>query len=612
MGIVKEYFGKIKNAVETGMLKDMMHEIRWIYSYVRRFWKSIVIYTAIGMGNTVVSLLATFVSRDLVDIITGHKTGEVIKYFIMMIAYSLISMVVGQIISFLTSWISMRVDQQIRSEIFEKILMTDWESITKYHSGDLLSRWSSDTSVISDGVLNFIPNIIVSIFRFVSAFWIVIKADWTFAAFALAGFPVTLLMSRTLMRRMRNNNDRSAALAAKTNGFNQETFANIQTIKAFGLVKQYVEYLKQLQQDYVNMKVDFQKMSIGTSFITSTVGLAVSYSSYGWGIYRVWSGAITYGTMTQFLSLAGTLTGSLSSLTSLVPTGINMTTSARRLMDILDMPQEDYSDMERAQVFEEKYKRGGLTLKVDDVSYTYHTGTKVFEHASLEAHPHEIIALVGPSGEGKTTMLRLILSVLRPQEGKCMVIGGEGYIKHTDADGRAIIEKKDPSKHGEEIDMSAATRKFFAYVPQGNTMFSGTIAENMRNVIPTASDEDIINALKAACAWDFVEKLPDGINTKIGERGGGFSEGQAQRLSIARALLLHAPILLLDEATSALDVKTEREVLRNVMQDSYPRTVIVTTHRPTVLSMCERVYNIENKKCRVLTQQEIEDMERLF
>ena len=258
-------------------------------------------------------------------------------------------------------------------------------------------------------------------------------------------------------------------------------------------------------------------------------------------------------------------------------------------MDIIDMPQEDYSLNDEISVFADTFSENGISLKLSNISYSYHNGTQVFEHADFEAHPHEIIALVGPSGEGKTTMLRLILSLLKPQTGT------------------SVIYADSESEHC-ELPLTPSARKLFSYVPQGNTMFSGTIAENMRIVKPDATDEEIILALKQACAWEFVKKLPNTINSSMKERGGGFSEGQAQRLSIARAMLRKSPILLLDEATSALDVATERAVLKNIMKDDYPRTCIVTTHRPTVLSMCRRVYTIREHRCSILSEEEIQEM----
>ena len=295
--------------------------------------------------------------------------------------------------------------------------------------------------------------------------------------------------------------------------------------------------------------------------------------------------------MTMFLGLSGTLTGTLHNLTSLVPATISLTTSAGRLMDIIEMPREDYSHREEVEAFWNQNKEQGISLQVQEVAYTYKTGTEVFAGASLEVHPGEIVALVGPSGEGKTTMLRLILSLIAGQSGEATLSG---------------------KCNGGKVPLTPSSRFLFSYVPQGNTMFSGTIAENMRNVKEDATEEEIIEALKLACAWDFVEKLPDGIHSKVQERGGGFSEGQAQRLSIARALLRDTPILLLDEATSALDVATERKVLKNIMSEEHPRTCIVTTHRPTVLSACTRVYAIRDKKCQVLTEEEIEEMTRTF
>lgn len=589
-----ETLKQIHVRIKEGMLKDMIRQTKWIYQYARHYWLAMIFYTALGLFGTVVGLGSSVVSKDLVDIITGHQTGKLVQTFCLMVGLSIGNTLVSQITSYASNWISLKVDAEIKADIFSKMLVTDWESITNYHTGDLLTRWSSDASTISSGILSWIPNLIINIFKFISAFAIVIYQDWTFAIFSFIGIPVSLLMSRTLMNRMVNNNKRSAAMNAKMSGFNQEAFSNIQTIKAFGAITTYIEKLKNLQKDYISMRLDFQKMSMVTSFIMSIVGFLVSYSSYGWGIYRVWSGAITYGTMTLFLSLSGTLTGALNSLINMVPSAISLTTSAGRLMDILEMPQEDYSLDDDFSRFAERHHGDGISLELHDISYAYHNNTEVFEHADLKAHPHEIIAMVGPSGEGKTTMLRLILALLCPQSG-------EGTLSSISADGSS-----------ESLPLTASARKLFSYVPQGNTMFSGTIAENMRVVKPDATDDEIIEALKSACAWDFVNRLPDGINSEIKERGGGFSEGQAQRLSIARALLRKSPILLLDEATSALDVATERAVLKNIMKDDYPRTCIVTTHRPTVLNICQRVYAIRDKKCVVLDEDEIERMVKDF
>ena len=274
--------------------------------------------------------------------------------------------------------------------------------------------------------------------------------------------------------------------------------------------------------------------------------------------------------MTIFLSLSSTLTASVNSLVGLIPSAISLTISAGRLMDIVEMPQEDHSQDTLVTEFEAQHKSEGIGLELKELNYAYQTGTKVFLNANLNAYPHEIIALVGPSGEGKTTMLRLLLSLLKPQNGDLSVCSGANFSK--------------------------------------KISLSPSIAENMRIVKPEATDAEIIEALKLACAWEFVAKLPDGIQSEIKERGGGLSEGQAQRLSIARALLRKSPILLLDEATSALDVATERNVLKNIMQDTYPRTCIVTTHRPTVLNICTRVYAIRKKKCECLTESEIQKL----
>ena len=576
----------IKKRIQEGLLKDMWRQTKWIYRYARRYWGAMIFYTFLGLTSTLVSLGSSLISKNLVDIITGRQTGELLKTFCLMIGFGMGSALMNQLCNYASSWISMKVDTEIKADIFSKMLVVDLESIAHYHTGDLLTRWSQDTSNIASGVLNFLPNLIIYLFRFISAFAIVVYHDASFAFFALLGIPFSAAVSRRLLNRMTDNNKKSAAMNAKMSGFNQESFANLRTIKAFDMVPLYVKRLKGLQAEYVSMKMDFQKMSLFTSLLMTAVGLLVSYSSYGWGIYRVWSGAISYGTMTLFLSMSGTLTGASNNLISLVPTSISLTTSAGRLMDILDMPKEDYSHAEEASLFLKQCGAEGFSIRFSHLTYSYRQGVNVLEDASFTARPHQIAALVGPSGEGKTTMLHLMLALLRPVSGEALLLAGNG-------------------ESGVSLPLSPSTRRLFSYVPQGNTMFSGTIAENLRNVRPQATDEEIIAALEAACAWEFVEALPEGIHSYIRERGGGFSEGQAQRLAIARALLCHAPILLLDEATSALDTAVEKRILQNIARDAYPRTCIVTTHRPSVLAICDAVYAIRDKRCVLLDQEEI-------
>lgn len=258
---------------------------------------------------------------------------------------------------------------------------------------------------------------------------------------------------------------------------------------------------------------------------------------------------------------------------------VNSAVAAHRVREIAELPKETHHP-EKAEAIK-ALSEHGLAVELRDVSFFYVEGKNVLNSSSFFAKPNEIVALVGSSGEGKTTILRMILGLVHPQKGE------------------AVLRAED----GKEISMNADVRSLFAYVPQGNTLFSGTIAENLRLAKEDASEEEIIEALKIACAWEFVQKIEGGIHGKLGERGKGVSEGQAQRIAIARAVLRDAPILLLDEATSALDVETERKVLKNIMKQRPNKTCIVSTHRPSVLSMCQRVYRVLDTKITELDEE---------
>lgn len=586
-----EKIKKVKQKISKERLKEVKILLKWMYNYGKPHFWLIVVYTALGFSGIVVSLISSLVSRDLVDIITGHKTGELIFTFCSMIGITLGSTFIGQTTSYLSTKINLKIENYIKAEVFDEIMLSEWEELSAFHSGDIMIRWNSDVSSISSGILSLVPNAMIYTFQMISALIMVCKYDASFAIFAIAGIPLSILISRESMRRMKKNNLSTMAINSKVSSFNQEAFGNVQLLKAFDMLPFYSKQLRTLQKEYVEVRLKYQKTAVMNAIFLTIMSMLVTYSAQGWGIYKVWTNQITYGTMTMFLSLSGTLTGTVNGLLSLFPNSIQILNSARRLMELTELPKEDYSQRDEVSEFYEAHKSEGIGMHIRKVTYAYKGGENVFEDANFDAYPREVVALVGPSGEGKTTMLRYLLAIVNSDLG-------EGFISA----GNTLPED------GISMELSAAVRQLFAYVPQGNTMFSGTIAENMRKVKEDASDEEIVEALKMACAWKFVEKLPDGINAEIKERGGGFSEGQAQRLSIARALLRKSPVLLLDEATSALDIETERDVLKNIMKDAHARTCIVTTHRPSVLTICDRVYSIKDKECSVMSEADIDKL----
>ncbi|WP_434798715.1 ABC transporter ATP-binding protein [Terrisporobacter vanillatitrophus] len=581
------YLKKIIQRIKDGMLKEMYIEAKWMYKYVEKYKWGVVFYIVLGILETAMGLVSSVASKNLIDAVTGYDSGGIGMAVAIIIGMSIGTIVVDAITSRISAKINVKVGNEIRADIYDKIINTDWESMSTFHSGDLLNRLTDDSSTVASSVLGWVPNLITQVVQFISILSVVLYYDATMAVIALMSAPITIIVSKSLMLKMRKFNKEIRVVRSNMMSFNEESFQNLQSLKAFNLSKVFSKRLRNVQSEYTKVSLDYNKFSIWTSAFMSLVGTCVYYSCFGWGVYRLWTGYITYGTMVLFLQLSSRLSGSFSSLIDLVPSAIGATTAAGRIMEVVELPREKYKDDNLVDIMEENVEQVGVSVELEDVDFTYLNSDKVvFSDANIEANPSEIIALVGPSGEGKSTMMRLILGLTNPQKG------------------RAIIR----NANGLECNISASTRKLMAYVPQEKTMFSGTVAENMRLVKLDATDEEIVEALKAACAYDFISVLPDGIYSKIGERGGGFSEGQNQRLSIARAILRDSPILLLDEATSALDIVTERRVLKNIMKLNSKKTCIVTTHRPSVLTMCDKVYKISNSEVNLISSAEVEQM----
>lgn len=564
---------------KDGTFGEIIDDWKWIFTYSARYKGVIAFYLILGIISTTLGLVSSVASKYLIDIITGHDTGKLWIIITVAVGSTVFSLVFGSILSRINAKISIDISNDIQADIFDKIIDADWLALNNYTNGDILNRFTGDVGTISGNAISWLPSIVLAIYNFVATFCVILYYDWVMAVFAFGTAPLMLIMSRFVIKKQRDYNKKMREMSSEVMTFEVDTFYNFDTIKSFGISKLYSEKLRWWQQKFKDISLKYNMFSIKTNIFMSIMGSIVQFAAFGYCLFRLWTNGITYGTMTLFLQQKSKLSSAFSSVVSIIPGFLNSSVSAHRIREIVQLPREVHIP-ESSKM--DEFIKDGFTVKMENTNFAYKEGTQVITNSDFIARPGEIVALVGPSGEGKTTMIRLILGLVRPQSGDVTLCAASG----------------------ESVPMNTETRHLFAYVPQGNTILTGTIAENMRMVKEDATDEEIIEALKVACAWDFVEKLPNTINTNVGERGRGLSEGQAQRIAIARAILRDAPILLLDEATSALDVTTERTVLRNIVQQHPNKTCIVTTHRPSVLNLCQRVYRVMQTKVTQLSEEE--------
>lgn len=538
-----------------------------MFTYIRRYRAVVGIHILLGILGTALSLLSSVAMKTLIDVVTGFQTGAIFTAAAWMAGMLLGSAAMQAVASRIAAVINIRVQNGIQAEVYDRMLRTDWASLEQFRSGDLLNRLNTDVTSVSGGVTGLLPSFVTAAVQFLGSLMIILCYDPVMALIALIGAPLSVLCSRTLVRRMRSYNRRMKDISSEVMSFHEDSLRNLTSIKAFGIMDGFRDRMCAMQGKYRETYLDYNRFSVIAGFVMSIVGLLVSAGCFGWGVYRLWTHAISYGAMMMFLQLTTMLRSAFSSLIGLVPTAISITTSAGRLMAIADLPEEPGAS-ERVSVPEP------CTVELRDVTFAYPGGEPVLEHVDFRARPGEVVALTGASGEGKTTMIRLVLGLVRPEDGSVCLTGADGQC----------------------LPVSAATRAAFSYVPQGNTVFAGTIADNLRMVRPEATDAELIAALETACAYDFVRQLPDGIYARTGELGHGLSEGQAQRIAVARAVLRGAPVLLLDEATSALDEATEQRMLENLMHSGRVQTCVLITHRAATAERCPRRYTLRGTR----------------
>ena len=577
----RAFFGSLhtlRQKWKDGSFGEIIDDWRWIFTYTKRHRAAVLFYTVLGILSTTTGLVASVAGKYLIDIITGYQTSKLGLLIAIMLGSAGFSLLFSNLISRLSTRIGIRINNDIQADIFDQIIDVDWKAISEYSSGDLLNRFNNDVQTVSKNAISWLPSIIIAIYNFIVTFALIWHYNRVMSLLAFASAPIMLLMSKYFIRKQREYAQKVKETGSEMMGFEVETFYNFDTIKSFGVMDGYGRKLRTWQQKLRAITLDYNLFTIKTNVFMSVLGLIVQYAAFGYCLFLLWGHQITYGTMTLFLEQRVRLSGAFNSVVSIVPNFLTSSVSAHRIRELIDLPRERHiPESEQLKALAED----GFEVRMDGVDFSYVEDKRVITDSGFRAAPGEIVALIGPSGGGKTTMIRLMLGLVHPDVGRA-------YLRASD---------------GTQVEMNADSRCLFSYVPQGNTILSGTVADNMRLVKENATDQEIVEALKIACAWDFVERLSDGIYSKVGERGKGFSEGQAQRLAIARAVLRDAPILLLDEATSALDVATERQVLRNIVQQRPNKTCIVTTHRPTVINLCQRVYRVTEGRVTELDEE---------
>lgn len=554
--------------------------IGWLINNSKKEIPKIII---LSISNIILALVTTalaLVSKYAIDAAqkaaNAQTNQDFVHYRNMIIVFgvAILLIISGRLLlriyaQSLTIKVQARMEMGMRSKLFTGILAKKYDEINSYHSGELMNRMTSDIKIVTEGVTGIVPNLLYFITQFVGAFVVLIIFDWKFTmVFLLAGIVISAV---TLIFRgkLKSLHKEVQETDGKVRSFFQEAIESILVVKTFGVEEQFEEKGNELQSINYDAKMKRRKISIcanaGFSFVFN-IGYLLALV---WCALKVCTKAMTYGTLTAVLQLISQIQTPFVNITKIVPQYYAILASAERIMEIEEIELEDRSEED---ICVEKFYNTFSEARFENIQFNYGRES-VLEEGNVSFQKGDFVAVRGISGIGKSTLMKMLLGVFKPQTGHIRLY----------------------KNGGEYVEAGPGTRGLFSYVPQGNYLFSGTLRENILLINPYATEEEIHQALEISDIKEFVCSLPEGLDTVIGEKGLGISEGQAQRLAIARALLSKAPILLLDEATSALDAETEHNVLERIKALNQ-KTCIIITHKAAALEVCNKEFVIENKK----------------
>ncbi|SDG19356.1 ABC-type bacteriocin/lantibiotic exporter, contains an N-terminal double-glycine peptidase domain [Prevotella communis] len=568
-------FAKLKRLFEIPDNHFTAKEIfRWLWRVLQGNRLQAVLNATIGLLGVGLGLSSVWAMQRAIDIASGALDGSLYVAVGVMAALILGEFAVGISRVWVRNILGVKAQNRMQQRVLARLLRSEWRGREAMHSGDIINRLEQDVKTVVTFLTETLPSTLSTLAMFVGAFVYLFQMDTWLAVTTVAILPIFILVSRIYIAYMRRYNRRVRDTDSLIQSLLTETMQHRMLVKTMEADEQMLGRLDNTQQtlrQWVRKRTAF---SVASNFFLN-LGFSIGFLvAFLWGALRLYAGTLTFGGMTAFLQLVNRIQGPARDLAKLVPAFVSVFTAAERLMELEDIPEE--------QQGESCMLPAPCGIRFEQVTFNYGAPGQqpALRDFSVDFKPGTCTAVMGETGTGKTTLIRLLLALVKPQKGEISIYSSE-------------TSNTCPTSSTSQTSFSSLSplhRCNFVYVPQGNTLLSGTLRENLQLGNPQASDEQMREALQMACA-DFVAELPDGLDTRFSEQGGGLSEGQAQRIAIARALLRPGSIMLLDEATSALDAETEKKVLEIILSD-HRRTVIFVTHRTAVIDYCDQVITI--------------------
>ena len=536
--------------------------LRWLWNAWRGNQLQAILNASIGLLSVGVSLGHVWAMKRAIDVASGTVEGNLYWAVGVMAVLILLDFALNIAGTWVRNILGIKAQNRMQQRMLDRLLRAEWKGRNHHHSADILNRLEFDVNNVVNFLTETIPSTLSVLAMFIGAFLYLFSMDKVLAVIVIGIFPMFLAVSKIYVGQMRHLTRQVRDSDSKVQSVLQETIQHRMLIKTLESDSAMVERLGNTQSELRHRVVRRTKFSVFSNMVVN-FGFAFGYLvAFLWAAIRMSAHTLSFGGMTAFLQLVNRIQGPARNLTKLVPAFVSVFTAAERLMELEEDPLEEQGTP--------IYIKAPCGIRLQNVGYAYEDGggDKVIDGLSFDFKPGSCTAILGETGAGKTTLVRMILALVQPQDGKIEIYHGSTHQA-----------------------LSPLHRCNFVYVPQGNTLMSGTIRENLRLGKLDATDEEMLHALHVSCA-DFVNDLPDGLNTLCSEQGGGLSEGQAQRIAIARSLLRDRSVMLFDAATSALDPDTERQLLNNILS-AHDKTIIFITHRPAVIDYCDQTLKLE-------------------